>query len=273
MLKWVLKISFCCSVLLSGAQTISFKLLDSIHGSIDEFSVDNIGNLYLTNQDVIVKLNAEHDTMFSASLKSITPQYIQASKSFRILTFDKDRSTIQFLDNTLSDLSGELDLFDLDVVRPILVCESFNGNSFWVLDAGSLRLLKVNEKMEVISQVDNLSFLNNSEKLPTKMLEYNDRLYILIPNERIMVFDVFGSYIRDFEFKSNDFSIQKNTILNYVSGQFNFFSLSDWRYKLSHPFNLSQVDSFQFSNNMLYINTPTALLIYQISVKNPPNNK
>ena len=200
MLKPVIVSFICLYQILAFGQTVSLVKLDSLQGQIDHFYVDNIGNVYITNLDVVIKLNADLDTMFSSSLKSVTPQYIEASKSFRVLTFDPDRGVIQFLDNTLSGLSDELNLFDLDVVQPILVCESFNGNAIWVLDAGTLRLLKINEKFEIISQVDNLSFLNEFSGMPSQMLEYNDKLYLLMPDEKILVFDAFGTYLKSLSF-------------------------------------------------------------------------
>ncbi len=269
----VLLVLVCLFRAVSMAQTVKVDVLDSISGSIDHFSVDNMGNVYLTNNDVIVKLNAKHDTLFSASLKSMTPQFIQSTKNFRILLFDQDRSVIQFLDNTLTDLSGDMNLFELDVVRPILVCESFNGNAFWVLDAGTLRLLKVNDKFEVVSQIDNLSFLNASGVLPTKMLEYNDRLYILVPGEKLMVFDVFGSFLKAIPLKSHHFSIQKNTMMIYDGAFFNLWSLHDLYHQVSKILAVDSVVSYQYINHRLYVQGKTGIRIYQINVEKPANNK
>jgi len=269
MLKLVTLCFFIALGFKLSAQKIELKLTDSIIGEIDYFYVDNIGNIYLSNQDIMFKLDSKkYDTLFSSSLKSITPQYIEASKNFRVLIFDKDRSTIQFLDNTLSSFSDDLNLFNLDLVQPILVCESFNGNAFWILDAGTLRLLKVNDKFEVINQIDNLSFLKEMDELPTKMMEYNDKLYLFIPNQKILVFDAFGTFLKSYPFKYDDFSVHKNLILAYKKSYFDFISLPFFDLKFSYLFDLNPVKAFQVSVQKLYVLNNSGIFIYQITSKN-----
>ena len=256
-----------------NAQQIELVFEDSIHGEFDFFSIDNMDNIYLTNQDVIVKLNQKKDTTFSASLKSIFPHYIEASKNFRVLIFDKDRSVVKFLDNTLSDLTGELNLFDLDLVQPILVCESFNGNSFWIFDAGTLKLLKVNEKFEIITQINNLTFLNEAGKLPTQMIEHNDQLYILLPDEKVLIFDAFGTLIKSVPYKGDNLSVKQNTIIHYVYPYFDFLTLPFLDSNKISWQGTKAIESYQVNHNKLYVQTKSSLQIYRILQKTKANNK
>lgn len=177
-------------------QELMLEIQDSIPGDYSNFSTDNFGRIYLTNKDVVLEFSAEGDTLFSTSLKSVIPTSIESSKSFRSLIFDRERSVIHFLDNTLTDIYGEIDLARLEILQAELVCESFAGNTFWVFDAGTMRLIKLNENLETVSITENLASVLNNEELPIFMREFNDMLFILLPGQGIAVFDVFGTFIR-----------------------------------------------------------------------------
>ena len=191
-----LLIAFCFTFTGSflGAQQATFVATDSIPGKFDHFSVDNFGRIYLSKKDVITLYSKELDALFTTSLKSIRPSSVESSKSFRTLIFDFDRSVIQFLDNTLTDIHGEIDLVNLDIQQPALVCESFAGNTIWVLDAGSFRLVKLNAQLEKVLITENLTAVFNGDQIPTQMREANDLLFVLIPDKGVAVFDVFGTY-------------------------------------------------------------------------------
>jgi hypothetical protein len=188
--------------ILSFGSEIKFVQTDSIKGKFDNFSVDNLGRIYVTQEDVLIQFSAQLDTLFTASLKSIRPSYIQSAKSFRTLLFDYERSIIKFLDNTLTDIHQDVDLINLDIQQPHLVCESFAGNGFWILDAGSNRLIKLNEKFEAVVTAENIANMFDSKEfkvdLPTQMLETNEYLYIAFPAYGVAIFDVFGTYINSY---------------------------------------------------------------------------
>lgn len=197
MQKWLFSLVVLPCCLLNGfAQLAPVEKQSVIAGSYDGFSVDNFGNIYLVKRDVIKRFSADHQLLFTASLKTIRPTFIESSKSFRILLFDQDRSVVQFLDNTLTAIHEEIDLVNLGIQQPISVCESFEGNAFWVLDAGALRLVKLNEQLEKVVVTENLRTIFNHDQLPTQMLEVNDRLYVMIPQKGVAIFDIFGTFVR-----------------------------------------------------------------------------
>jgi len=271
-LKIIVLLFIVGSVYSGSGQVLNISQKDSVVGDFTAFSVDNVGNVYLSHQDVITKLDMNLDTVFSTSLKAHFPTFIQAVKNFRILTFDQERGIIQFFDNTLTPLTDGLNLFDLDMVQPILVCESFNGNSFWVLDAGTLRLLKVNEAFKVITEIENLSFLTSSESHPTEMVEYNDLLYILIPNQYILVFDAFGTLIKKLPAKTQWISIYKNAILQFNFPNFQFISALFNNSELACKWPLSNIMSFHISNKFLYVLTKSGFFRGKINQPPPAKN-
>ncbi len=252
---------------------IKIGKIDSIASKLTTFSVDNLGNIYLCHQDVITKLSPSFDTLFSASLKSHFPTFIQAVKNFRILTFDQERGVVQFLDNTLTPLGASLNLFDLNLVQPIHVCESFNGNSFWVLDAGTLRLLKISENFKVILEIENLSFLAEFTKHTSQMFEHNDLLYLVVPNEFMMIFDAFGTLIQKYPINSDWLYLYQNAILQYQYPNFGFINKLSFDETKACYWPIKNLLAFQITNKFLYALSENGFYKGVINQSTPSKNK
>lgn len=243
------------------SQTSKFIATDSIAGKFSQFSVDNFGRIYLCKNDVIQQHFGQNDTIYTASVKSFRPTSIESSKSFRTLVFDQERSVLRFFDNTLTDIHGQIDLVSAGIQQPVLVCESFAGNTFWVLDGGLMRLVKLNQDLEIISQTENLVSLFDNDQLPQQMLEYNDYLYVLIPAKGVAIFDVFGTFIKIFPTKATSIGALNNYLLlktdNKIEAISNeAFLFPEFTYTI--PNNVSH---FLFSNQKVYFLKNNALLI------------
>lgn len=214
MTRFILSGIFFLTVLLSNAQQLVFAPDDSLAGAYTAFAVDNFGRVSVVKKDVIKSYWTKLDTAsYTTSLKSFRPTSIESSKSFRTLVFDQERSVIHFLDNTLTDIHGEIDLVNLDIQQPWLVCESFGGNAIWIFDAGSMRLIKMNENLDKLLITENLATVFNNGQLPVKMLEAHDRLFALVPDLGVTVFDVFGTYMTTYPCKAKTFDVFNNYLL------------------------------------------------------------
>jgi len=254
-----------------NSNNVHLDFLDSLQGQFTSYAIDNFGNIYTTNKDVIVKYSPKLKVLFSSSLKSLLPTSIESSKSFRVLIFDKERGVINFLDNTLTDVKGEIDLADLDVLQTVLVCESFNGNSFWVLDEGGQQLLKVNQNLDIITRVDNLNYLFKDRSSPIQMFEHNDELIIHFPGYGVALFDVFGTYLHFYPITSNYIGLKHDFLFALDGQNIKVFELPLMDHITSINLPLKTSESFKIINQKLYLKTPTGLLIY--SIKNLTNNK
>jgi len=245
----------------SFTQSVEFEKNDSIVGKYSAFSVDNFGRISVVKNDVILNFSNKLDTLFSTSLKSVRPTTIESSKSFRTLVFDQERSVIHFLDNTLTDIHGEIDLVNLDIQQPVLVCESFGGNTFWILDAGAMRLIKLNENLEQVIITENLVSIFSGDYLPTQMMESNDYLFALIPEKGIAIFDVFGTFIRIYPCKASAFDVYKNYLILLNNNQLtatSFLPDNTPDQFFSCP---ADVIQFKFTAEKVYFLTPKSLVI------------
>lgn len=252
----------------SHAQEFKFELTDSVKGNFSTFSVDNFGRIMLVQNDVIVSLSNKLDTLFSTSLKSFRPTTIESSKSFRTLLFDQERSVIHFLDNTMTDIHGEIDLVNLDIQQPWLVCESFGGNTIWIFDAGSMRLIRINENLEKVMIIENLSTVLNGGELPVKMMEANDRLFMLIPGSGIAIFDVFGTYMTTIPCKSKTFDVFNGYALTLEQERIRATAIQfDGNPDQIFPISF-EISQFKFTSEKVYFLTPQGLMIGKFTLKN-----
>lgn len=249
------------STLISFGQNRKFVAKDSIAGKFSNFSVDNFGRVYLCQEDVILQYFGPMDTIYSTSLKTMRPTSMESTKSFRTLLFDQERSVIHFLDNTLTDIHGEIDLVNIGLQQPILVCESFAGNTFWVLDGGLMNLVRVNNELEKVSQTENLFNLFENGLQPTQMFESNDYLYILVPGAGVAIFDVFGTFIKMYPTIATRIGAMSNYLLLMYEDRIEAVSnLAFMDVDFVYPLPKNVTD-FMFSNQKAYFLTKSRLII------------
>ena len=243
------------------SQNSDFLRLDSIMGNYTEFSVDNFGRVYLCKNDVLSLHYQQNDTIYTASLKSFRPKSLESTKSFRTFVFDPDRSLVHFYDNTLTDIHGEINLVNVGIQQPILVCESFAGNNFWVLDGGLMRFVKLNQDLAIVSQTENLVTLFDSSEEPSQMLEQNDFVFILIPGKGVAIFDVFGTFIKIYATQAKRIGVLNNYLLLLYDDRVDAIANDGFRLP-TFSYNVPKdVRRFVFSNSKVYFLMDDKLLI------------
>ena len=161
----------------------------------------------------------------------------------------------------MTDINGEINLVNAGIQQPILVCESFAGNNFWVLDGGLMRLVKLNQDLSIVSQTENLVTLFDSNQEPSQMLEQNDFLYILLPEKGVAIFDVFGTFIKIYPTQAKRIGVLNNYLLLLHDDRVeaidnNGFRASSFTYAVP-----AGVKRFIFSNNKAYFLVDDKLLI------------
>ena len=171
---------------------------------------------------------------------------------------------MKYIDNTLTELTGEIDLSEFDVFQAVLVCESFNGDSFWVLDEGDRQLIKLNKKLEVQVKIENLGFLFDNGISPSQMFEKNDLLYILFPYKGLAIFDVFGTFLKVIKTKSKWINVNENILLELNDSKLSFIEMPLMDKLTSIDLPHKNIYSFQIQKNKLYLQTKDTFYIYSI---------
>ena len=159
--------------------------------------VDNLGDVYvLANQDII-KYRSNGQFYRSYSNKSLgNISRIDASNPLKTLVFYRDLSRLVFIDNTLTEQQENVYLERFEREFASLACTSNDDNGFWLFDPVSFSLTRYNQKMNVKAEVLNINQLTGKTINPVWMTERGNRLYLVDSKNGILLFDIFGTYLK-----------------------------------------------------------------------------
>ncbi|MEI6019829.1 MAG: hypothetical protein WCR21_01755 [Bacteroidota bacterium] len=214
-----------------------------------DFNVDNIGNMYLTNESELQKYSAS-GKLFArySNLQLGEISSVDATNPLKILLYYRDLQQIVFLDNQLSNNSENVSLVNLGYEQSDLVCSSTN-NSFWIYTKQNNELLRFNENSQKIANTGNLKQVLQNDLTPNYITEHNGYLYLNCPENGIYVFDMFGGYVkliglrqlRQFKVNDNILYFQKDS------------SLCSYNLKLFEE-SCKNIPHFLSNNKVKYIN-------------------
>jgi len=198
-----------------GLIFFSFQLFaqEFQHGRL-HFTTDPVGYYYTTQGHEIRKYNALGDLQFSYSNNLLGEiASVDASNSQKVLVYFKDFTKILILDNTLSSTGRTIDLTDLQLEETSLVCNSY-GNGFWLYDPVRYELIRKNDVLATTNSSGNIANLLDQKVAPNYMVEYNNRLYLNDPKLGILVFDIYGAFIKTIGLLNlSNFQVKENYIL------------------------------------------------------------
>jgi len=165
-----------------------------IKTKFNQFTIDNIGNIYTIHDEEIVKYlpNGNFFARYS-NLKLGKISFVDVTNPLKVLLYYKDFQQLVFLDNQLSVNSNEVSLENLGYEQTELACAGAN-NSFWIYDQKNNELLRFNENSKKVSFTGNLKQILKTDLNPTFMKEYNGFLYLNCPQNGIYVFDFYGAF-------------------------------------------------------------------------------
>jgi hypothetical protein len=176
-------------------------------------NIDNLGNIYVFNEKVIDKYNSLGKLLYTYSVTNATNiSRIDVLNPLRILVFYKDVNQVSFLDNTLSETGISINLNSIDLQLTTMVCNS-SSKGFWVFDSQNIEILHLSSNLEIISRTGNLAILLQSEIQPSNMYEFNNQLYLTNPKS-ILVFDIFGTFIKEIPFECSSCFVTENAIFS-----------------------------------------------------------
>jgi len=174
----------------------SIQSVGVITDNFNQFTTDNLGNVYTIRNHELKKFRPDGSLwlLFSnISLGNIS--FVDATNPLKILLFYKDFSRIQFLDNMLSERSPVIQLQQLGYDQTVATCTSYD-NGFWIFDQLNFELVRFNQDLIQTQNVKNLNQILGYEFTPTFLTEHNNYLFMNIPNKGILVFDIYGTYIK-----------------------------------------------------------------------------
>jgi len=191
---------YLISFLLSAVTPSSFLQSDVHYGEFKSIYSDNFGVLYCIGQkDGVIKLGEKMDTSFTFENQSFAVSHIDVSNPLKILVYNNYQNIVQYLDRTLSDMSGVIRLDDVNISSVNSVAAS-RDNTFWVFDQNNQELKKLTVSgVEVDSSGSMLSIAGKNID-PCFLKESNSRVYLVDSVQGVFQFDHLGSFL--FHFKT-----------------------------------------------------------------------
>jgi hypothetical protein len=189
-------VSFSLLALHAIAQTDStFSLHKTIAGDFSYFTVDNLDNIYLVNNQTnqLKKLNGNGD---SAGVFNNVRKYgklfsIDATNPLKILLYYKNFSTIVVLDRFLT-VRNTINLGKKNIFKVKAIASAYDNN-IWLFDEGESKLKKIDENGEVIMESVDFRNLFDTVPSPVQITDQDGFLYLYDPNKGFYTFDYYGA--------------------------------------------------------------------------------
>lgn len=229
-------------------------------------STDPIGNVYIATRNQLILVN-RYDTIFKtfSNLRLGTLTTLDASNPLKVLLYFRDQGKIQFLDNTASELSTPISLNNYSLEQSTQACISFD-NGFWVYLPSTFELIRFNQQLEISSRTKNIQQLTGLNELdPIEMKEQSNLLYLNDPEAGLLVFDIFGAFVKKIPiYGIEKFQLFNDQLLYRKAGRLYIYNLSTYTETVhDFPDNNPPLD-FDFSSSKIYLLYADKLVIYSL---------
>lgn len=168
----------------------------TIPGRFDHFTTDELGNVYAVQGDELVLYDTKGRSWLRNSLKTFGRiSSVDAFYSLKPMVHAAELGQVAVLDNTLSVQGSVINLPRNGFTQVVLACMSVQ-NSFWFYDQREMALLRVDAQLRPLANTGRLDQLLGFTPDPKAMHELDSRLYVNDPAHGLLVFDIFGTYMR-----------------------------------------------------------------------------
>jgi hypothetical protein len=205
---------FSLSTLVAQTDSI-FHFVKDYRGSITNFSVDNLGNLYIVYQGgQLKKLRPNGDSLavFNNVRRFGKLHSIDVSNPLKALLYYRDFGTIVILDRFLNERST-LDLRKFNLLQVKAIGQSYDNN-IWLFDDLEVKLKKIGDDGRLIDQSNDFRLIFDSVPSPGKIIDHNKYVYLYDPMKGVYTFDYYGGFKARTPFTGwSDFTVINNSIL------------------------------------------------------------
>ena len=239
-----------------------YVLYQSIENDARLISADQLGNIYVVVKNNIYKYNRDGTRINQYSnnrFGQITS--IDATDPYKIVVFFEDFRTVILLDNQLSENGSPIDLQFSDFAQPIMICRAYN-TGLWLFDQLLYGIFRVTLSLHTLNRSGNLTQILGYKIEPNFMSEYNNILYLNNPSTGILIFDQYGTYIKNISIVGlESFQVTEKGIFfldNNKIKKYEFKSLETNELPLPEP----NITGLAVNKNRLFILTGNSIKIY-----------
>lgn len=201
-----------------------------IPGQFDLFTTDEMGNVYALRGDELELFDKRGKSWLRNSVKTFGRIHtMDAFYSLKPMVFSPEQGQLAVLDNTLSVQGSVMNLPRQGFAQVVLACMSVQ-NHFWFFDERELALMRMDSQLRPVSNTGRLDQLLGFTPKPTAMQEHENRLYVNDPEQGILVFDLFGTYMRTIPITgASSFEVRGNNLFHFREGQFLVYDMLSFR--------------------------------------------
>jgi hypothetical protein len=201
------------------ADSAQFTLIKTIPLEAKDIQTDRLGNLYVvskTNQ--LYKYNSEGKLLSTLNYKYLgNITLVDATNPMEIYLFYKELNLVVFLDNNLA-YRGEMNLVNFGIGQAAAIARSYD-NGLWAFDLADLQLKKMDKNGENLQMSGNVRQYITNPSSANFIYDNNDRVFVNDSTNGVLVFDVFGTYIKTIPIKESKEVKVINDELYYRQGQ------------------------------------------------------
>lgn len=176
------------------AQQGSFPLEKKYEGDITDFTVDNLGNIYLLYKtEQIKKIGPKGDSIavFNATRRYGQLYSIDVSNPLKVLLYYKDFGTIVTLDRLLN-VRNTIDLRRLNIFQVKAVGLAYDNN-IWLFDELDGKLKRLSEEGRIIDQTNDLRLIFDSVPSPGQLIDQDRLVHLYDSTKGLYMFDYYGA--------------------------------------------------------------------------------
>ncbi|WP_020528423.1 hypothetical protein [Flexithrix dorotheae] len=172
---------------------------------IDKVSIDNNDNLVIAHSGgEVSKYDTNGELLYEYSpVRQGELSLIEAWKTINIFTFSRDFQRSEVLNRQLN-LTFEFEYTHPEIGFVEFATNSADGN-IWIFDRNDLAVKKINPQTgELILNIPLDTIFPNTNLEVNYMREFRNKLYLIIPETGIVIFDAFGALSRKIDFGGKD---------------------------------------------------------------------
>lgn len=226
---------------------------------------DKLQQCYVvTSRNELLKYNKEGQLLFQYNNNRLgNLKWVDATDPFNVLLFYPDYFTVVLLDRTLN-IVGEYQLYDLNITDVNAVAMA-NDNNLWYFDENAGKVKKISRAGETVEESVNTRLLLEKNIQPVNMLEANNRVYLNVPDTGVLIFDNFGTYLKQIPIKDlSSFQIIENQLVYQKEDKLLSYHLKSFlTAEITLPFKLEQEDQLKIRKGVLFLLKANELLIYK----------
>lgn len=221
-----------CTLLLAGrcvqaqqpqqAAITDFTLTLTISQDIADFTVDNLGNIYILNADnQLKKLSPRGDSLavFNDVRRYGKIASIDVTNPLKILVYYREFTTVIELDRFLN-IINTIDLRKQNILQAKAIGLAYDNN-IWVFDELDAMLKRIGDDGSLVDQTTDFRQLFDSVPDPAVIRDQGDLVYLYDPAKGVYIFDHYGTLKTHLDLRGwQDFNVIGKNLLGHDDHRF-----------------------------------------------------